>query len=120
MTAKYPQVQLDELIVDKQTSDSLTALDVPWTEKVRLQMASRLASGLLYVFGFTIAGSGIVIAILVVIGLISPETSSASNSTASASQKAVEDILSFATTMLPYIATPLGVALGFFFKEDSG
>ena len=120
VTGKYPRVQPEELIADEQTRDSLSALNAPWAERARLQMASLLASGLLKIFCFTIGGSGFVIAILVVIGLISPETSSASNGTASASQEAVKDILSFATTVLPYIATPLGVALGFFFKEDSG
>ena len=89
MTVKYPRVQPEELIADKQTRDSLSALNAPWAEKARLHVASRLANGLLKVFGFTIGGSGFVIAILVVIGLISPETSSASTDAASASQEAV-------------------------------
>lgn len=107
----YKQVSLKEAVANMQTRDDLSGLDEPWLAQARLQMAGRLAIGLLILFGITIACSGTIIALLVITPLISDRVTG--NSTAGITQT-----MEFATMLLPYIATPLGVALGYFFREN--
>jgi len=79
----------------------------------KFTMARTLAIGLLILFGLTIACNGTVITVLVITCAI--------KGTASDETLAVIDkMLQFVTTMTPYIATPLGIALGFFFRESRG
>jgi len=106
----YKQVSLKDAVANMQTRDDLSGLDEPWLAQVRLQMAGRLAIGLLILFGITIACSGTIIALLIITPLISDKVTG--DSTAGITQ-----IMEFATMLLPYIATPLGVALGYFCRE---
>jgi hypothetical protein len=107
----YERISLRDAVTDAQTKDDLSRLDEPWQpKKARFKMAGRLAIGLLILFGITIACNGTVIALLVVTPLISDKATGDSTMN-------VKQITEFATTLLPYIATPLGVALGYFFRE---
>jgi uncharacterized BrkB/YihY/UPF0761 family membrane protein len=105
----YKQVSLEDAVADTQAKHSLSALDEPWqAKKARLRTASILAIGLLVLFGLTIACSGIVITTLVI--------ASASSNKPDATNE-IGQMVNFATVLLPYIATPLGVALGYYFRE---
>jgi hypothetical protein len=104
----YQQVSLKDAVADAQVKRSLSALDEPWAQKARLRTASVLAIGLLVLFGLTIACSGIVITTLVI-------TSASSNKPDATNE--IGQMVNFATVLLPYIATPLGVALGYYFRE---
>ena len=100
----YKQVRIEDAITDAKTKMDLSALDKPWQpERARFKMASRLAYGLLGLFALTIACSGIVITTLVVTSVILKN--------ADILITGMEQMLRFITTLLPYIATPLGVAL---------
>lgn len=107
----YKQVRPEDAITDEQTKEAFTALDQPWQpEKARFQMASVLAVGLLVLFGLTVACSSIIIVVLVITWAI--------QGTGGADPgEAIDKTLQFVTTLVPYIATPLGIALGFFFRE---
>jgi hypothetical protein len=107
----YKQVRPEDAITDEQTKEALTALDQPWQpERARFQMASVLAVGLLVLFGLTVACSSTVIMALFVTWAIQ----GAGDLNAG---DAIDKMLQFVTTLIPYIATPLGIALGFFFRE---
>jgi len=107
----YKQIRLEEAVADAQLKDALATFDEPWQpQKARLQMAGYLAFGLLGLFALTVACSGAVITALVITSTM-PNTSGDPT-------KGIEQMIQFVTTLLPYIATPLGVALGYFFKES--
>jgi len=107
----YKQVRLEEATTDAQAKQAISALDQPWQpeRRARFTMASRLAYGLLGLFGLTIVCNGATITILIITSAI-PGTPSDLAGT-------IEQMLKFVTTLLPYIATPLGVALGYFFRD---
>jgi hypothetical protein len=106
----YKQVRLEDAVTDTQLKREISALDQPWQpERARFKMASRLAYGLLGLFALTIACSGIVITIMIVTSAVSKSSDNLI--------KGMEQMMTFITTLLPYIATPLGVALGYFFRE---
>ncbi len=110
--SSYKQVHLEEAITDTQLREDLSALDKPWRpERARFKMASRLAYGLLVLFGLTIACSGTVLTALVITCAI-PGTDGGDPA------NAIDQMIKFFTTLIPYIATPLGVALGYFFRES--
>ncbi len=101
----YKKVRMEDAITDLQTRDSLSTLNAPWRpQRARFQIASRLAYGILVLFGFIIVLNGTTVAIL---------------ACTNGSQEEVELISSFAKIILPYLVTPLGIALGYFFREDS-
>ena len=107
----YKKVSLEEATPDTQLREDLSSLDKPWqSERARFKMASRLAYGLLGLFALTIACSGTVITTLVVTYAI-PGTGGGHPA------DAIAQMLQFVTTLIPYIAMPLGVALGYFFRE---
>jgi len=109
---EYKQVRLEEVIHDTQVRNAISALDRPWQpERTRLQIASTLAFGLLGLFALTISCSGIIIIVLIVASTV---VNTGSNDPANS----IEQMMKFMTTLLPYIATPLGVALGYFFRES--
>jgi hypothetical protein len=110
----YKQVRPEEAITDQQLREDLSKLDEPWQpEKARFRMASVLAIGLLILFGLTVACSGVVITTLVITCAITGISSE--NPTV-----VIDKMLQFVTTLIPYIATPLGIALGYFFRESQG
>lgn len=110
----YKRVRFEDAIVDTQAKDSLSALDEPWdSQKARFRTASVLAIGLLILFGLTIVCNGTVITTLVIAGIVSGKP--ASDPTAW-----IKQVTEFTAMMLPFIATPLGVALGYYFRETQG
>lgn len=107
----YKQVRLEEAITDAQLREDLSALDEAWqAEKARFTVASILAVGLLVLFGLTVACSSVVIVALII-------TSAIPGSAGSNPGEVIDKMIQFVTTLIPYIATPLGIALGFFFRE---
>jgi len=106
----YKQVRLEDAVTDTKLKKEISALDQPWQpERARFKMASRLAYGLLGLFALTIVCSGIVITIMIITSAVSKSSDNLI--------KGMEQMMTFITTLLPYIATPLGVALGYFFRE---
>jgi hypothetical protein len=111
----YKQIRLEEAVTNAQLREDLSALDQPWQlGKARFKIAGRLAYGLLIIFGLTVACNGAVIIALVIACTIS----SALSENGISPTTGVDPMLTFITTLLPYIATPLGVALGYFFRES--
>lgn len=107
----YQRVSLEDAVADAQVKRSLSALDEPWhPQKVRLRIASSLAVGLLILFGLTIACSGTAIIGLVIASIVSGKTTSDPLA-------GIKQVTEFVAMLLPYIATPLGVALGYFFRQ---
>jgi hypothetical protein len=107
----YKQISLKDAVADVQLRQGLSELDVPWQrERVRLRTASVLAIGLLALFALTIACNGSVITALVI-------TSANSNEPVSNVVAGIREMTEFAKMLLPFIATPLGVALGYYFRE---
>ncbi|MDY7040205.1 MAG: hypothetical protein SVX38_05010 [Chloroflexota bacterium] len=108
MQSPYKQVSLKDAVTDAQVKRDLSALDEPWQpQKARLRMAAYLAFGLLILFGLTIACNGSIIPMLAIASIVNK----------SEPTKAITPMLDFAKMVLPYIATPLGVALGYFFRD---
>jgi len=106
----YKQVRLEEATTDTQAKQAISALDEPWQPKrAHFTMASRLAYGLLILFGLTIVCNGTTITTLIITSAIPGAPSDLAGT--------IEQMLKFVTTLLPYIATPLGVALGYFFRD---
>jgi len=106
-------VRLEDVITDTQAKQTISALDQPWQpERDRFTMASRLAYGLLGLFGLTIVCNGIFLTALIVTSAIPGAKTDPAG--------AIEQMMQLVSTLLPYIATPLGVALGFFFREPRG
>jgi len=104
---------LPEQISLKQEIARTQGKEKPWTEIVRLGTASNLAYGLFGLFAFTILSSIIVISILT---FRQPVLGLENGSSYPAEQ--IKLIVEFAKAVLPYVATPLGIALGFFFRES--
>jgi hypothetical protein len=110
----YKQVRFEDMVVDTQAKRTLSALDKPWEpKKVRYRTASILAIGLLILFGLNIICSGGVITLLVIAGSIS-------NKPSSDVIGGIQQIAEFMKMLLPYVATPLSVALGYYFRETQG
>jgi len=104
--SQYKQVSLEQLITATQGEDQ-----EKWQgQMARFQMAGALAVGLLLLFGLTIACNGTVITVLII-------TSTIADKTTSDSTAGIGLMIEFAKMILPYIATPLGVALGYFFRD---
>ena len=108
-TQNAPETQRDE------ARQLQASLDKPWEpERARFRMASGLAWGLLGLFVLTIVCSGIAITTLVI-------ASAFSDAVAGNLTSGIDDLmLRFITTLVPYIATPLGIALGYFFRGARG
>ena len=107
----YKQVRIEDLITDARQREALADLSEAWEpEKVRLETASKLAVGLMALFGFVVASSGIVTLILSIVCA----TGSGGNP-----EDGIQYMRDFFNMLLPYIATPLGIALGYFFRESS-
>jgi len=107
----YKQIRPEDMVTDEKMKEALSALEQPWQpEKARFTMASVLAIGLLVLFGLTVACSSTVIVSLVITSAL-PSASNANPG------EAIDQMLQFVTTLIPYIATPLGIALGFFFRD---
>lgn len=106
----YKQVSLEDAVTDSQTRDDIRGLNKPWEpQKARFQMAGYLAVGLLILFGLTIVCNGFIVTTLIVASALSDHLDPSNG---------VKQITDFVAMILPYIATPLGVALGFFVKES--
>ncbi len=99
---KVPDAQRDEV---KQIQKSL---EKPWEpQRERYQVAGWLAKGLLYAFVGVITWSGVLVFTLLFRSMSAPI------------DKAQADLVTgFFKDLLPFIATPLGVALGFYFRES--
>lgn len=110
--SEYKVIRLEEAIADTQGAE----LDEPWRERVtlglaigRFGVAGVLATGVLILFSLTICCTGTSITMLITAGVISGQA-------AFDTADAVECMMKFLTTLLPYVATPLGLVLGFFFR----
>ncbi len=109
----YKRVNIEDDITDIQVRQSLSNLDQPWgSRRARFQIARTLAIGLMVLFGLIIICSGTGVISLTVISAF-PQMNSGQTT------QSYELIMSFVSLTLPYIATPLGVALGYFFKDSS-
>ena len=109
--SQYKQIRPEEAVTDVQLREALSALDQPWQpEKARFTMAIVLTVGLLAMFGLTIACSSVVI--VGMIGLWAVQGTGGADV-----GEAIDKMLAFVTMLIPFIATPLGIALGFFFRE---
>jgi len=109
----YRQISLEEVVTDARMRETLTALNKAWeSEKARIEIevASQLASGLLKLFGFTVVCGGIVSSVLAIMGSIPGIVTGDPT-------RGFNLVLDLVKTLMPYIATPLGVALGYFFRE---
>jgi hypothetical protein len=110
--AERDRVSLKEEIATTEQEKEMASLRDPWqAKKHRFQIAGGLAIGLLVLFGLTIVCSGLIVTTLIV-------ASATSGALAADPNGGVDQIVNFITTVLPYIATPLGVALGFYFKDS--
>ena len=107
-TQKAPETQRDEA---KQLHDSLEKQWEP--QKARYEGARWLAQWLLYTFLFVIVWSGIMILTLLILGTITATR-------ANVGETQINLVTGFIKDLLPYIATPLGVALGFYFRGTQG
>ncbi len=103
VTGSVPQDQRDEA---RQLQKSLEEQWFPLKE--RYEVARVLAKGLLYLFFFIVAWSGFMMLTLLVLNVTTSRVSS----------DQLDLVVDFVKDLLPYIATPLGVALGFYFRED--
>jgi len=74
----------------------------------RYEVARMLARGLLCIFFLIVAWSGIMMMTLLILDVTTSRVSS----------DQIDLAVDFVKDLLPYIATPLGVALGFYFRED--
>jgi uncharacterized BrkB/YihY/UPF0761 family membrane protein len=109
------QVRLEEAVTDVELREAISALDQPWQrEKARFKIASRLAYGLLVIFGLAVACNGAVVIALIITSTISGMVTEKGIDPATG----IDPMLRYITTLLPYIATPLGVAFGYFFRES--
>ncbi len=107
----YKQIRPEDVITDAQLRKSLSALDEPWQpERARFRMASALAVGLLVLFALTVGCNGTVMMTLIIAWAV--KGTGGDNMT-----DIIDKMLQLITTVIPYIATPLGVALGFFFRD---
>jgi len=111
---KYPRVTPDEVVEDvtqkvpepqraeaRQLHESLKG---QWAQ--RYEVAGWLAKGLLYVFAGVIAWGGVLMTILLICSM-----------GATIDKEQIDLVTGFIKDVLPFIATPLGVALGFYFRE---
>lgn len=101
----YDQVDPNEIVIVGDKTEKVS-LEGRWLgmEAKRYDIAGWLAKGLFWVFAGIIALSAILFFILVYRGGVDPETNL---------------VAGFIKDLMPFIATPLGVALGFFFREAS-
>jgi hypothetical protein len=102
ITKGAPETEQEEV---RQLHRSLEEKWVPLKE--RYNMARWLAKGLLWLFAFIIAWSGVLMMTLLVASAMSPNIG----------DKQISLVTSFVKELLPFIATPFGVALGFYFRE---
>jgi len=110
----YRQVSLEGEIAATEKRGNIPPLEKPWlAQKAHFEMAGRLAIGLLILFALTVACSGIAITSFII-------TSATSDNVNDNFAAGIGQLIEFVKALLPYIATPLGVALGYFFKESSG
>lgn len=112
--SSYKKVSLEEEITATEKRHNIPSMGERWhPQRAHFQMAGRLAMGLLVLFAITIACSGTAVTALIVAEFFSDN---ANSNTAAG----IEQMVKFVATLIPYIATPLGVALGYFFKESPG
>jgi hypothetical protein len=114
----YKRVTLDELVTNtlqdvpeaqrKPIEQLVKSLEVQWVlERERYETAHWLAKGLLWVFISLIILGGVLMLTLLIIGVVKPDV---------LNEKLIGLVTSFVKDLLPFIATPLGVALGFYFR----
>lgn len=91
-----------------ETSQLRRSLEEQWEPlRERYDVARWLAKGLLWIFSFIIAWSGVLMMTLLIISATSSNIDS----------EQIDVVTGFVKELLPFIATPLGVALGFYFRE---
>lgn len=104
-TQKVPETQRDEA---KRLQESQKSLEKPWEpQRERYEVAHWLAKGLLLTFSIMITLSGVLIIAILII--------KATN--ANISDEDINLAIGFVKDLLPFVATPLGVAMGFYFRE---
>ena len=108
---RYEKIRIEDL-VDDQVKQEIAPLNDPWLH-TRLQTARYLAFSLVFLFGFTIICDLISSLLVVFTTLLLSSDRSPDQAT-----KAFNLLMDSFTNILPYIATPLGVALGYFFKDS--
>lgn len=74
----------------------------------RYEVTRVLTRGLLNVFIFVIVWNGVMLLTLLILDV----------TTSKVGGDQIDLVTDFVRDLLPYIATPLGVALGFYFRED--
>jgi hypothetical protein len=99
---RAPEIERDEA---RQLHQSLQEQWEPLRE--RYEVARLLARWLFYTFFFVVVWSGILMLSLLVL----------SATTSRVGREEIDIVTDFVKDLLPYIATPLGVALGFYFRE---
>jgi hypothetical protein len=106
-------VRSEQTTPDEQGTDLLSTLNEPWFEMTRRRSwtASFLAIGLLILYALVMVGSGAAITMLIFISFFS-------NRPITDFITGIGQILDFIKVLLPFIATPLGVALGYYFRES--
>ena len=114
LESPYKKISLEEAVIDEQSRRDIRALNREGWEsemaRARLDIASKLAFGLLRLFFATVICSAVILTVLVVGYTVSGKPTSEL-------EDAIDQAMSFVTMLLPYIATPLGIALGYFFSE---
>jgi hypothetical protein len=109
----YELISPEDAISDPQAKRLFSELDQKWDDKTRNLTASGLALGLLVLFGLIVICGGVTVSALVITDIILHEPSSDQTS-------GTQQVIDFIGLLLPYIATPLGVALGYYFRGAQG
>jgi hypothetical protein len=105
-TEKVPETQRDEAKQLQQSQESLE--NQQWEPlKERYDIARWLARGLFWTFSFLIVGSVIIMLVWLILSAINPNIGS----------EEINLATDFVKGLLPAISTPLGIALGFYFRE---
>jgi hypothetical protein len=111
--SSYELISPEDAITDPQAKRLFSELDEKWYHQTRHLTTSGLALGLLVLFGLIIICSGVTVSALVITDSILHEPSSDQTS-------GIQQMTEFIAVLLPYIATPLGVALGYYFRGAQG
>lgn len=105
------KISLRDEIAATEEKENTPSLRDPWqAKKWRSQTAGILAIGLLVLFALTVLCNGLILTAFAVTTAVKGNFENPG--------EGVTQIMDFTTTILPYIATPLGIALGFYFKES--
>lgn len=105
-----PEIRRDEARQLQKSQESLEGQQ--WeSQKERYDVARWLAKGLLWTFSFIIAWSGLLVLVLLVLSAFSGTGNIVVTS------DMIDMAADFVKDLLPFVGTPLGVALGFYFRE---